>query len=108
MATVAHNARLPASSLLRQVFEVERAEQPLHADMDVTGDAVLRGADVDAREAQKRRVAQASMANRDTKTSKPCEELGITRQTLYRFVGPDGALRRDALRLLGLERPVRR
>ncbi len=29
-----------------------------------------------------------------------CKELGITRQTLYRHVGPDGALREDGKRLL--------
>jgi hypothetical protein len=30
----------------------------------------------------------------------PIKELGITRQTLYRHVGPDGALREDGKRLL--------
>ena len=30
-----------------------------------------------------------------------CEELGITRQTLYRHVDPNGGLRADGLKLLG-------
>jgi hypothetical protein len=29
-----------------------------------------------------------------------CRELGVTRQTLYRHVGPDGALRPDGRKLL--------
>jgi DNA invertase Pin-like site-specific DNA recombinase len=53
--------------------------------------------------AAKLRVAQAGMANRDTHVSELCEELGITRQTLYRFVSPEGELRDDAKRLLGIE-----
>jgi DNA invertase Pin-like site-specific DNA recombinase len=51
--------------------------------------------------ATKVRLAQAGLANRDTNVGKLCEELGITRQTLYRFVSPEGQLRADALRLLG-------
>src|SRR5262245_12133006 len=48
----------------------------------------------------KLRLAQAAMAKRDTKVSDLCKELGVTRQTLYRFVGPKGELRADATRLL--------
>jgi hypothetical protein len=40
------------------------------------------------------------MAKRDTKVSDLCTELGVTRQTLYRFVGPNGELRADATKLL--------
>jgi DNA invertase Pin-like site-specific DNA recombinase len=36
------------------------------------------------------RLAQAAMQNRDTKVSELCEELGVTRSTLYRYVGPRG------------------
>jgi DNA invertase Pin-like site-specific DNA recombinase len=50
--------------------------------------------------ATKVRMAQAGLANRDTNVGKLCEELGVTRQTLYRFVSPDGELRNDALKLL--------
>src|SRR5205085_11864818 len=48
----------------------------------------------------KLRLAQAAMAERDTKVSDLCTELGVTRQTLYRFVGPKGELRPDAAKLL--------
>ena len=48
----------------------------------------------------KLRLAQAAMAKRDTKVGELCKELGVTRQTLYRFVGPKGELRADATRLL--------
>ena len=47
------------------------------------------------------RLAQASMGKPETVVSNLCKELGITRQTLYRFVAPDGALRADGLKLLG-------
>src|SRR4051794_22320425 len=48
----------------------------------------------------KLRLAMAAMANRDTKVGELCDELGITRQTLYRHVGPDGELRPDGRKLL--------
>jgi DNA invertase Pin-like site-specific DNA recombinase len=51
--------------------------------------------------AAKLRLAMAAMASRDTKVSVLCAELGITRQTLYRHVGPDGSLRPDGKKLLG-------
>src|SRR5215467_5576656 len=48
----------------------------------------------------KLRLAQAAMAKRETKVADLCKELGVTRQTLYRFVGPKGELRADATKLL--------
>ena len=48
----------------------------------------------------KLRLAQAAMASRETKVGDLCAELGITRQTLYRFVGPRGEIRADGTRLL--------
>jgi DNA invertase Pin-like site-specific DNA recombinase len=48
----------------------------------------------------KLRLAQAAMAKRDTRVGDLCKELGITRQTLYRFVGPKGELREDGGKLL--------
>jgi len=41
------------------------------------------------------RLAQAAMEKPETKVSDLCEELGITRQTLYRHVSPKGQLRGD-------------
>ena len=49
------------------------------------------------------RLAQAAMRNRDTKVSEICEELGVTRVTLYRYVGPDGELRNHGKQVLNQE-----
>lgn len=48
----------------------------------------------------KLRLAMAVMGHPETKVSQLCEELGITRQTLYRHVSPTGALRPDGEKLL--------
>jgi len=48
------------------------------------------------------RLAQASMKNRDTSVSELCKELGITRPTLYRYIGPNGELREFGERVLKL------
>jgi DNA invertase Pin-like site-specific DNA recombinase len=50
--------------------------------------------------AAKLRLAQVAMENKETKISELCKELGITRQTLYRHVSPDGELRNDGKKLL--------
>jgi DNA invertase Pin-like site-specific DNA recombinase len=50
--------------------------------------------------AAKLRLARAAMGQPETKVSDLCAELGVTRQTLYRFVGPEGELREDGKRLL--------
>lgn len=51
--------------------------------------------------AAKLRLAQAAMGKPETKIAPLCRELGISRQTLYRHVGPDGALRDHGAKLLG-------
>jgi len=48
----------------------------------------------------KLRLAQAAMAKRDSTVGDLCKELGVTRQTLYRFVDPQGELRADGTKLL--------
>lgn len=48
----------------------------------------------------KLRLAMAAMGQPETVVSKLCKELGVTRQTLYRHLGPDGALRQDGQKLL--------
>jgi DNA invertase Pin-like site-specific DNA recombinase len=50
--------------------------------------------------AAKLRLAQASMKARDVSIGQLCEELEISRQTLYRHVDPNGALREDGEKLL--------
>lgn len=48
----------------------------------------------------KLRLARAAMGQPETKVGDLCAELGITRQTLYRFVSPKGELRDDGKRLI--------
>jgi len=50
----------------------------------------------------KLRLAMASMGQVETKIIPLCEELGITKQTLYRHISPTGELRKDGIKLLGL------
>ena len=50
--------------------------------------------------AAKLRLAMAAMGQPETKVGVLCNELGITRQTLYRHVAPDGKLRDDGEKLL--------
>jgi hypothetical protein len=54
----------------------------------------------DPRQASWLRVSRAAMGQPETNVQDLCAELGITRQTLYRFVSPTGELRDDAERLL--------
>ena len=51
--------------------------------------------------AAKLRLAQAAMGQPGTKVGELCSELGITRQTLYRHMDPNGVLRTDGEKLLG-------
>lgn len=46
------------------------------------------------------RLAKAAMQSRDTKISELCKELGITRVTLYRYISPDGTLRKNGQAVL--------
>lgn len=48
----------------------------------------------------KLRLAQATMGKPETKVGDLCAEIGITRQTLYRFVDPKGQLRAEGKRML--------
>lgn len=54
--------------------------------------------------AAKVRLAQAAMGQPETRVSALCRELGISRQTLYRHVGPQGELRAAGLEALGRAR----
>jgi len=46
------------------------------------------------------RLAQAAMKKRDSSVGELSDELGVTRQTLYRYVGPKGELRDYGKRVL--------
>jgi len=50
--------------------------------------------------AAKLRLAMAAMGQPETKVGVLCDELGVTRQTLYRHVSPKGELRSDGTKLL--------
>ena len=50
--------------------------------------------------AAKLRLAQAAMGQPETRVGELCRGLGVTRQTLYRHVGPAGELRADGRKLL--------
>lgn len=46
------------------------------------------------------RLAQAAMGKKETVVNDLCQELGITRATLYRYVSPNGSLRTYANKVL--------
>jgi len=48
------------------------------------------------------RLAQAAMGERETSVANLCNELRITRATLYRYVGPNGELREYGLQVLNV------
>jgi DNA invertase Pin-like site-specific DNA recombinase len=45
-------------------------------------------------------TAMAAMGQPETKVGDLCQELGITRQTLYRHISPKGELRPDGMKLI--------
>lgn len=51
--------------------------------------------------AAKLRLAMAAMGKPETVVGQLCKELGVSRQTLYHHVGPDGTMRDAGLKLLG-------
>lgn len=50
--------------------------------------------------ATKLRLAMSAMGKPETMIGELCRELGITRQTLYRHIAPDGSLREDGKKIL--------
>jgi DNA invertase Pin-like site-specific DNA recombinase len=55
--------------------------------------------------AAKLRLAMAAMGQPETKVGEFCRELGVSRQTLYRHVAPDGSLRPDGQKLMRGRKP---
>ena len=47
------------------------------------------------------RLAQGALGKKETVVGDLCNELGITRPTIYRYVGPDGKIREYGKRVLG-------
>src|ERR671929_1352329 len=56
----------------------------------------------------KLRLAQAAMGKADTNVKQLCEELGVSRMTLYRHIAPKGELREAGRKLLERKRCERR
>ena len=52
----------------------------------------------------KLRLAQAAMGRPDTNVGELCGELGVSRMTLYRHLGPGGELRGAGRKLLERQR----
>jgi hypothetical protein len=49
------------------------------------------------------RLAAAAMGKKGTVVGDLCEELGITRATIYWYVSPTGELRRDGKKVMGFD-----
>jgi DNA invertase Pin-like site-specific DNA recombinase len=54
------------------------------------------------------RLAQAAMGQPETNVADLCKELGVSRQTLYRHVGPDGSIRADGQKVIGADHGTER
>lgn len=81
-------------------FERELISERTKAGLDAARARGRKGGAPYKMTSAKVRLAQAAMEKRETQVSELCKELGITRQTLYRYVSPDGSLRNDGKKLL--------
>jgi DNA invertase Pin-like site-specific DNA recombinase len=81
-------------------FERDLISERTKAGLDAARSRGRKGGAPYKMTASKLRLAQAAMEKRETNVSELCKELGITRQTLYRHVSPDGILRNDGKKLL--------
>jgi DNA invertase Pin-like site-specific DNA recombinase len=87
-----------AGKLVFGIFALAEFERELIAERTVAGLASARGRKGGRpfkMTAAKLRLAMAAMGQPETKVSDLCQELGITRQTLYRHISPSGQLRSD-------------
>jgi DNA invertase Pin-like site-specific DNA recombinase len=81
-------------------FERERSLERARAGLAFARARGRRGGRSYKMTPAKLRLAQAAIGRRETKVRELCAELGVTRQTLYRHVDPEGCLRPDGERLL--------
>ncbi|EOZ5049351.1 recombinase family protein, partial [Escherichia coli] len=104
-----HAVRLPTTAAGKLVFGIFAAlaefERELIAERTTAGLASARARGRNGGRPYKMtpvklRLAMASMGQSETKVSTLCQELGITRQTLYRHISPVGQLRADGIKLL--------
>ena len=85
-------------------FERKLIEERTRAGMAAALARGRSGGRPDKMTAAKLRLAMAAIGKPETKIGELCTELGIVRQTLYRHVSPDGTLRPDGKKLLGLKK----
>jgi len=96
----------PAGKLMLAVFaSLSAFEADLTRERTMAGLAAARargrvGGRPPKMSPAKVRLAQAAMGKPETRVGVLCKELGISRQTLYRFVAPDGSLRSDGQKVL--------
>ncbi|HAT7747172.1 TPA: recombinase family protein [Legionella pneumophila] len=102
------NTTTPAGKLVFGIFaalaefEREMIKERTIAGMQAARARGRKGGRPYKMTAAKLRLAMAAMGNAETKIGSLCEELGITKQTLYRHVSPKGELRDDGKKLLNL------
>ncbi|HEX4609854.1 MAG TPA: recombinase family protein [Urbifossiella sp.] len=101
----------PAGKMMFSIFAaLAEFERALIVERTMAGLAAARargrsGGRPYAMTAAKLRLARAAMGQPETRIDVLCLELGVSRQTLYRHVGPDGTLRPDGHRLLARSTP---
>lgn len=81
-------------------FERELISERTKAGLAAARARGRRGGRRHSMTAAKVHLAAAAMGKEDTVVGDLCRELGITRQTLYRYVSPAGELRDDGKKLL--------
>jgi len=81
-------------------FERELIRERTKAGLDAARARGRKGGRKFAMTKAQVRLAQAAMGMKETRVGDLCKELGVSRPTLYRYVGPNGELRKNALRVL--------
>ncbi len=84
-------------------FERELIRERTKAGLDAARARGRKGGRKFAMSKAQVRLAQAAMGKRETSVADLCDELRITRATLYRYVGPDGELRKHGRQVLGVD-----
>lgn len=83
-------------------FERELIRERTKAGLDAARARGRKGGRKFSMTKAKVRLAQIAMKERETSVANLCNELGITRSTLYRYVGPNGELRKHGQQVLGV------
>ena len=83
-------------------FERELIRESTKAGLDAARARGRKGGRKFSMTKAKVRLAQIAMKERETSVANLCNELGITRSTLYRYVGPNGELRNHGRQVLGV------